>query len=101
MRRFGGFQIPLLSDPDHAAALAYGAWKPLPGGDKNDGEALHATFVIVRGGVIRWVSIGDRPFTDIDTLLNALDERAQASFQQLPRFATESWLTPIPRHLGC
>ncbi len=77
MRRFGGFQIPLLSDPDHAAALAYGTWKPLPGGDNNEGEALHGTFVVDRAGMIRWVAIGDRPFTDIDALLQALGESTE------------------------
>lgn len=76
-RRFGGFQIPLLSDPDHAAALAYSAWKPLPDGDRNDGEAMHGTFVVDRGGRIRWVTIGDRPFTDIEALLNAVGEQAE------------------------
>jgi len=83
MRRFGGFQIPLLTDPDHAAALAYGAWKPLAGGDKNDGETLHGTFVVDRGGMIRWLTIGDRPFTDIDALLNALDEQAERRVSHL------------------
>ena len=51
MRRFGDFQIPLLSDSGHVVALAYGVWKPLPGGDKDDGEALHGTFIVDRGGL--------------------------------------------------
>ena len=44
------FRFPLLSDPDHAVALSYGVWKPRPGGDANEGEALHGTFIVDRGG---------------------------------------------------
>jgi peroxiredoxin len=71
--RFGGFEIPLLSDPDHATATAFGAWKPIPGGEKDDGEALHGTFLIDRDGSIRWAYLGDRPFADIEALLAELD----------------------------
>ena len=67
------FQIPLLSDPDHATSLAYGVWKPVPGGDKDDGEALHGTFIVDRDGLVRWAYVGDRPFTDIEALLTELD----------------------------
>ncbi len=87
MRRFGDFQIPLLSDSDHAVALAYGVWKPLPGGNKDDGEALHGTFIVDRGGSIRWVYIGDRPFADIDALLAALDPPAETRVLSLPELS--------------
>jgi peroxiredoxin len=72
MRQFGGFQIPLLSDPDHAIASAYGVWKAIPGGEKDDGEALHGTFIVDREGLVRWAHIGDRPFADIEALLTEL-----------------------------
>ncbi len=73
-RRFGDFQIPLLSDADHATALAYGVWKPVPGAGKDDGESLHGTFVVSPSGAIRWAHVGDRPFTNVGTLLAELDQ---------------------------
>jgi len=73
MRRFGNLRIPLLSDSDHAVSSAFAVWKALPGGNPDDGEALHGTFIVDRGGSVRWTYIGDRPFTDIDALLAALD----------------------------
>jgi len=72
IRKFGGFQIPLLSDPDHATSRAYGVWKAVPGGDKDDGEALHGTFIVDRDGLVRWAHVGNRPFTDIEALLTEL-----------------------------
>jgi len=69
MRRFGSFRIPLLSDSNHAVSKAFGVWKPDPAGNPDDGEALHGTFIVGRGGSVRWAYIGDRPFTDIDALL--------------------------------
>ncbi len=74
MRRFGSIEIPLLSDPDHGIALSYGVWKPFRDGDPNEGESLHGTFLVDRGGSIRWAYVGDRPFTDIDALLAELDQ---------------------------
>ncbi len=73
MRRFGGFEMPLLSDPDHRVALSYGVFKPFPDGDPNEGEPLHGTFLVDRAGSIRWAYVGDRPFADIDALLAELD----------------------------
>jgi peroxiredoxin len=69
IRRFGGFQIPLLSDRDHTVSMGYGVWKTVPGGDRNDGEALHGTFIADRDGLVRWAYVGDRPFRDIEALL--------------------------------
>jgi peroxiredoxin len=72
MRQFGGFQIPLLSDRDHAVSSAYGVWKAVPGGEKDDGEALHGTFIVDREGLVRWAHVGNRPFDDIEALLTEL-----------------------------
>jgi peroxiredoxin len=91
MRRYGRFQIPLLSDPVHAVSTAYGVWKPVPGGEKDEGEALHGTFIIDRGGSIRWAYLGDRPFADIDALLTELDRLTDP----LPRSTT-----PIAEAVG-
>lgn len=68
--RFGDFPVPLLSDPDHAAALAYGVWKPLPGSAPDDGEPLHGTFIVDRAGLVRWAHVGDSPFRDVKALLH-------------------------------
>ncbi|MGO9464218.1 MAG: peroxiredoxin family protein [Isosphaeraceae bacterium] len=81
MRRYGSFQFPLLSDPDHRIALSYGVWKPRRDGDANEGEALHGTFLVDRGGSIRWAHVGDRPFTDIDALLAEVDQLRSPSPQ--------------------
>lgn len=73
LNRFGDFRVPLLSDPDHATALAYGVWKLLPGADKGDGEPLHGTFIVDRDGLVRWAYVGDSPFRDIEALLSELE----------------------------
>jgi peroxiredoxin len=78
LNRFGDFRVPLLSDTDHATALAYGAWKPVPGAGKDDGEPLHGTFIIDRDGLVRWAYLGDRPFTDIEALLYECSRLAKA-----------------------
>ena len=77
--RFGDLQVRLLSDPDHATALAYGVWKPLPGADKDDGEPLHGTFIVDRDGLVRWAYVGDRPFRDIEALLRELSRLGEQS----------------------
>jgi peroxiredoxin len=77
MHKYGDFQVPLLSDPNHAVSLTYGVWKPVPGGEKDEGEALHGTFIVDRKGLVRWVNIGNRPFTDIEALLSELDSTTQ------------------------
>ena len=43
MRKYGEFQIPLLSDADHAVSSTYGVWKAAPGGSngRRPGAARH------------------------------------------------------------
>lgn len=83
IRKFGGFQFPLLSDPDHTVSRNYGVWKTLPGGDPDVGEALHGSFIIDRGGLVRWAAVGDRPFTDINALVAELDRLAEIASQRI------------------
>jgi len=71
--RFGAFHFPLLSDCDHAAAMAYGVWNVDPQADANAGKALHGTFIVDRHGVVRWVRVGDRPFANVAALLMEVD----------------------------
>jgi peroxiredoxin len=70
--RFGDFRVPLLSDTDHATALAYGVWKALPGAESDDGVPRHGTFIVDRDGIVRWAYVGDSPFRDTRVLLREL-----------------------------
>jgi peroxiredoxin len=92
MRQFGGFQIPLLSDRDHAVSSAYGVWKAVPGGEKDDGEARHGTFIVDREGMVRWAHVGNRPFADIEALLTELAKTRSPS--QGLRFPSPSGEAP-------
>jgi peroxiredoxin len=76
MQRFGRIQIPLLSDSSHAVASTFGVWKQFAGGNQDDGEAMHGTFIVDKGGLVQWAHVGDRPFTDIGALLAELDDLA-------------------------
>ena len=69
--KYGAFGFPVLSDPDRAIASRYGVYRPKIGAAP-DWEA-HGTFVIDRGGVVRWANTGAEPFTDTVTLLAELD----------------------------
>jgi peroxiredoxin len=60
-RRYGAFHFPVLSDPKNEVARRYGVFR--------DGNLDHATFVIDREGVVRWVQFGDEPFTNDQALL--------------------------------
>jgi peroxiredoxin len=71
--RFSDFRVPLLSDIDHTTALAYGAWLRFPGTGEEDGEPLHGTFIVDRNGLVQWVYVGNRPFGDVEALLDELD----------------------------
>jgi peroxiredoxin len=83
IRKYGDFQIPLLSDPNHAVSFAFDVWKPVPGGDKGEGEALHGTFIVDRDGLVRWAFVGNRPFTDIEALLSELDSAERRGHRAL------------------
>jgi peroxiredoxin len=85
IRKYGDFQIPLLSDPGHAVAMTYGVWNVLPRVNNGDGTALHGTFIIDRGGWVRWVHVGNRPFTDLEALLAEIDELNKRSSNSGPR----------------
>jgi peroxiredoxin len=87
MREFGEFQIPLLSDVDRTAALAFGVWRANPRAGGAGGEAQHGTFIVDRDGIVRWVYVGDRPFTDIDAILTELDGLTARSSQKPVRIA--------------
>jgi peroxiredoxin len=73
IRKYGDFQIALLSDAGRATASAYGVWNANPNGGKDGGEARHGTFIVDRDGLVRWAYVGDRPFTDIEAILTELD----------------------------
>ncbi|CAN5188039.1 hypothetical protein BH10PLA2_BH10PLA2_07240 [soil metagenome] len=66
--KYGPFQFPVLSDPGHRVALAYGTYKPAA----KEGDILHGTFVIARDGRLIWANRGDSPFTDNRTLLRTI-----------------------------
>ena len=64
-----GFGFPLLADfwPHGAVAAAYGCF------DEERGTALRGTFVIDRGGVVRWKSVSRAPEgRDLDEWRKAL-----------------------------
>jgi mycoredoxin-dependent peroxiredoxin len=79
IRKYGNFQIPLLSDAGRAPSSAYGVWKAVPSGGEDGGEARHGTFIVDRDGLVRWAFVGNRPFTDIEALLTELDGLRAAS----------------------
>jgi peroxiredoxin len=70
--KYGAFGFPVLSDPEpeRAVAARYGVFRPAVGPTPE--WQAHGTFVIDRGGVVRWANTGDEPFTDTATLLAEL-----------------------------
>ena len=88
MHKYGALELPLLSDADHAVSSAYGVWKAARDGSNDDGLVQHGTFIVDRDGVVRWVHVGDRPFTDIEALLTELDTLQVAA--QPPQNSSES-----------
>lgn len=68
--RFGGLDLTVLADTERAAARAFGAWRECDG--EEPAQPMHATFVIERGGRVRWAYRGDLPFTDNLALLYEL-----------------------------
>lgn len=89
LRKFGGIEIPLLSDCDRSVSTSYGVWKSIPGGNPDDGEALHGTFIVDREGVVRWAHVGNRPFADIEALLTELDRLTPASCRRVENRARD------------
>jgi peroxiredoxin len=65
--KFGPFRYPVLCDPDHQVAQAFGVYRPLLAVEV---EGLqHGTFLITRDERVAWVNRGDAPFRDNQTLL--------------------------------
>jgi FtsP/CotA-like multicopper oxidase with cupredoxin domain/peroxiredoxin len=54
------YPFVLLADADRTAFRAYGC---------HDGRALHGTFVVDAGGVVRWRRVGDNPFMNVEAVL--------------------------------
>jgi peroxiredoxin len=69
-KQFGAFGFPVLSDPGHRVARAYGTYRPAEASEPE--ELLHGTFLIGRDGQVRWVSYGDAPFRNNKALLYEL-----------------------------
>ena len=66
--------FPLLSDPDHAVAEAYGAWgEKSMYGRKYEG-ILRTTFLIDGTGVVRWVFEKVRPEGHAEEVLAAVQQ---------------------------
>jgi peroxiredoxin len=57
---YGAFNFPVLSDPGHAVARAYGTYEPATTAKPE--RVLHGTFLIGRDGRVRWANRGDTPF---------------------------------------
>jgi peroxiredoxin len=69
-KQFGALGFPVLSDPGHGVARAYGTYRPAEASERE--ELLHGTFLIGRDGQVRWVSYGDAPFRNNKALLYEL-----------------------------
>jgi thioredoxin-dependent peroxiredoxin len=71
-----GLGFPLLSDPDHAVAEAYGTWGEKRMYGRKHMGVQRATFVIDRDGRVAHVIPKANPQTHDDVVLAALDELA-------------------------
>ena len=71
-KEYGAFQFPVLSDPDYAAARAYGTY--IPATDDKGEILLHGTFLISPEGLILWANTGTEPFIDNKSLLLRMAE---------------------------
>jgi peroxiredoxin len=74
-RQYGAFTFPVLSDPGHALARAFGTFRP--GTDTQPEELLHGTFLIGRDGRVCWAYRGDTPFRNNKALLYELVRRKE------------------------
>ncbi len=70
-QQYGRFGFPVLSDPGHRAAQAYGVFTKARDG-KTEDFLRHGTFLIDRGGRVRWVNVGDAPLRRNPALLYQL-----------------------------
>lgn len=69
---FGAFKFPVLSDKDSKIAEAFGVYEPATAPEQ--GRLLHGTFLVDRGGRVRWCQFGDEPFTNNRALLIELSK---------------------------
>jgi peroxiredoxin Q/BCP len=69
-----GLQFPLLSDPDHAVAAAYGAWGEKSMYGRRYQGILRTTFVIDSTGTVRRVFEKVKPEGHADEVLAAVRE---------------------------
>jgi peroxiredoxin len=75
-KEYGRFAFPVLSDPDHRVAEAYGVFQG-EGPDGRPQQLAHATFLLGANGRIFWVNYGPKPFLDNKTLLVELARNAK------------------------
>ena len=69
-----GLQFPLLSDPDHAVAAAYGAWGEKSMYGRKYQGILRTTFVLDGTGTVRRVFEKVKPEGHADEVLAAVRE---------------------------
>jgi peroxiredoxin Q/BCP len=77
LRRFAdkyGLDFPLLSDPDHSTAEAYGVWAEKSRYGRIYWGILRTTFVIDAEGVVARVLANVKPATHDERVLDALGE---------------------------
>jgi peroxiredoxin Q/BCP len=70
MQEFGALSFPVLSDPDHTVARAYGALRSSLSAASD--EPMHAVFVVSRTGQVTWMRGGDAPLRNNAALLYEL-----------------------------
>jgi peroxiredoxin len=64
---FGALSFPLLTDPDHRVALAYGAVS-----NTQPAQPVHAALIISWTGQVSWIHSGDAPLRNNNALLYEL-----------------------------
>jgi peroxiredoxin len=70
MHEFGALSFPVLSDPGHTVARAYGALRSSPKAASD--EPMHAVLVVSRTGQLTWMRAGDAPLRNNAALLYEL-----------------------------
>lgn len=69
-KQHGPFKFPVVADYKSRVAEQFGVHQAAT--DRDDDMLLHATFVIDRDGIVRWVKTGENPFFHNPTLLREL-----------------------------